>query len=145
MVTLVLVVEAEVLEIVLDTLDSVEDELADVVDVVDEIMLEVTLDTLEDVDTELDDVEDEVVDFVDEDDVAVPSAAVPCIRSSVYPPSLQNVRYDAEIPSELGRKTSGILRDAPAAKMEPTVGKLGDVYPLPTIEEVTLLYGIPLA
>ena len=78
------------------------------------------------------DVEDEVVDVVvvdeeEDDDGAVPWAAVPCIKSSVYPPSLQNVRYDAEIPSEFGRKTSGIFKEAPAAKVEPTAGKLGEV------------------
>jgi hypothetical protein len=80
---------------------------------------------------ELDDVEDEVVDVVvvdeEDDDGAVPWAAVPCIKSSVYPPSLQNVRYDAEIPSEFGRKTSGIFKEAPAAKVEPTAGKFGEV------------------
>jgi hypothetical protein len=42
----------------------------------------------------------------------------------VYPPSLQNVRIDAEIPVELGLKTSGIVREAPGAKVEPTAGKL---------------------
>ena len=78
------------------------------------------------------DVENEVVDVVvvdeeEDDDGAVPWAAVPCIKSSVYPPSLQNVRYDAEIPSEFGRKTSGIFKEAPAAKVEPTAGKLGEV------------------
>ena len=78
------------------------------------------------------DVEDEVVDVVvvdeeEDDDGAVPWAAVPCIKSSVYPPSLQNVRYDAEIPSEFGRKTRGIFKEAPAAKVEPTAGKLGEV------------------
>lgn len=63
----------------------------------------------------------------DEEDVAEPWAAVPCIRSSVYPPSLQKVRYVADIPVERGLKTSGMLREAPAAKVDPTAGKLGDV------------------
>jgi hypothetical protein len=76
--------------------------------VVDESVLEVAIDEVEVAATELD----------------VPLAAVPCIRRSVYPPSLQNVRVDAEIPVELGLKTSGIVREAPGAKVEPTAGKL---------------------
>ena len=111
MVTLVLIIVEELLELVVDT----DEEL-----LIDELELLIL------------DVEDEVVDVVvvdeeEDDDGAVPWAAVPCIKSSVYPPSLQNVRYDAEIPSEFGRKTSGIFKEAPAAKVEPTAGKLGEV------------------
>jgi len=123
-VTLVLIIdeelldELELLELVVDT----DEEL-----LIDELELLI----LDVVATELDEVEDEDVDVVvddeEDDDEAVPWAAVPCIKSSVYPPSLQNVRYDAEIPSEFGRKTSGIFKEAPAAKVEPTAGKLGEV------------------
>jgi hypothetical protein len=119
--------------------------LVDVVEV-DGMVLEVTVD--DDV-TTLDELEDELVDVVDEvedeDDDAVPCCAVPCIESSVYPPSLQNVRYETEIPSEFGRNTSCTVNEAPAAKVEPTAGKFGEVYPFPTTDDVTLLYGIPLA
>jgi hypothetical protein len=45
----------------------------------------------------------------------------------VYPPSLQRVRYVADIPVERGLKTRGIIREAPAAKVDPTAGKFGDV------------------
>jgi hypothetical protein len=116
-VTLVLIIVEELLELVVDT----DEEL-----LIDELELLI----LDVVATELDEVEDEDVDVVvddEDDDEAVPWAAVPCIKSSVYPPSLQNVRYDAEIPSEFGRKTSGIFKEAPAAKVEPTAGKLGEV------------------
>jgi hypothetical protein len=61
------------------------------------------------------------------------------MRRSVYPPSLQNVRYDAEIPVVLGKNTRGMVREAPAANVEPTAGKLALVYPFPTTGEVTLL------
>lgn len=61
------------------------------------------------------------------------------------PPSLQKVRYDAEIPLALGEYTNGIVRDAPAASVDPTAGKLALVNPFPTTEEVTLLKGRPLA
>ena len=124
MITLVLIIdeelldELELLELVVDT----DEEL-----LIDELELLI----LDVVATELDEIEDEDVDVVvddeEDDDEAVPWAAVPCIKSSVYPPSLQNVRYDAEIPSEFGRKTNGIFTEAPAAKVEPTAGKLGEV------------------
>jgi hypothetical protein len=45
----------------------------------------------------------------------------------------------------LGKKTKGIVREAPAAIVEPTAGNFVDVYPFPTVDEVTLLYGIPVA
>ena len=114
-------------------------ELLDVVTLVriveEELLDELELLILDVVATELDEVEDEDSDVVvdeedddeEDDDEAVPWAAVPCIKSSVYPPSLQNVRYDAEIPSEFGRKTSGIFKEAPAAKVEPTAGKFVEV------------------
>lgn len=57
----------------------------------------------------------------------------------MYPPSLQKVRYDAEIPVAFGKKVKGITREAPAAKVDPTAGKLELLYPLPTVDEVTLL------
>jgi hypothetical protein len=120
-VELVLIVDEELLD-GLELLVDTDEEL-----LIDELELLI----LDVVATELDDVEDEVVDVVvvdeEDDDCAVPWAAVPCIKSSVYPPSLQNVRYDAEIPSEFGRKTSGIFKEAPAAKVEPTAGKFGEV------------------
>ena len=120
MVTLVLIVDEELV-----------DELELLVDTDEELLIdELEMLVLDVVATELDEVEDEDVDVVvdeEDDDEAVPWAAVPCIKSSVYPPSLQNVRYDAEIPSEFGRKTSGIFKEAPAAKVEPTAGKFGEV------------------
>ena len=45
---------------------------------------------------------------------------------------------EAAIPVELGKNTKGMVREAPAAKVEPTAGKFVDVKPFPTVEEVTL-------
>jgi hypothetical protein len=108
--------------------------------VLDERLLDEACDELEVATTELDEVEEDDVDDVEEEEVEVretwleeeeddaePWAAVPCIRTSVYPPSLQKVRYVADIPVERGLKTSGIVREAPAAKVDPTAGNLGDV------------------
>jgi hypothetical protein len=123
----------ELLDVVLIVDEELLDELELLVDTDEELLIdELELPILDVVDTELDDVEDEVLDVVvvvdeEDDDGAVPWAAVPCIKSSVYPPSLQNVRYDAEIPSEFGRKISGIFKEAPAAKVDPTAGKFGEV------------------
>lgn len=61
------------------------------------------------------------------------------------PPSLQKLIVDAAIPVELGRKTRGMVKDAPAAKVEPIAGKFEDVNPFPTVVEVTLWYGWPVA
>jgi hypothetical protein len=58
----------------------------------------------------------------------------------IYPPSsLQIVRYDAWIPVSAGENTNGTTREAPAARVAPRAGKLGDVYPNPTVAEVMLV------
>ena len=98
-----------------EVLDEAVEEMVLEESVLDERLLDEASDELEVDETE------------DEEDDADPWVAVPCIRSTVYPPSLQKVRYVADIPVERGLKTSGIVREAPAAKVDPTVGKLGDV------------------
>lgn len=103
--------------------EDVVDEGVMLEDVVDEdVMLEDVLD--EDVRVLEEDVVDDDVRLWEDDEVVVPWVAVPVIKRSVYPPSLQNVRYEAEIPLTVGPKNSGIVIDAPAANWDPTVGKL---------------------
>lgn len=62
-----------------------------------------------------------------EDGTAAPCSAIPCNNNVVYPPSLHHVRYEAQIPVALGLNTKGIVRLAPAANVDPTAGKFGEV------------------
>jgi hypothetical protein len=105
----------------------------------DEMVLEVETDTELDVEIELA-VEVELVDGRTEEELeVVPCWALACIAKVMYPPtSLQNVRYEAWIPVVLGENTNGTTREAPAAKLDPTAGKFGDVYPFPTVDPLTL-------
>jgi hypothetical protein len=118
--------EVDVL-VAVEVLETVEDVVGT------ELVVEIVL-LIEDVDVDVDDLEGGVEE-VDDD----PGCALACIANLMYPPtSLQNVRNDAWIPLMVGENTNGTTRDAPAAKVDPTAGKLDEVYPLPTVDEVTL-------
>jgi hypothetical protein len=124
--------EVDVL-VAVEVLETVADVVGTELVVDKELVVEIVL-WIEDVDVDVDDVE-ERVEEVDDD----PCCALACIANVMYPPSsLQNVRNDAWIPVVVGENTNGTTREAPAAKVDPTAGKLDEVYPLPTVDEVTL-------
>ena len=72
--------------------------------------------------------EEEELALIDEEvakleEVVVLWAAVPVNKTSTYPPtSLQNVRYEAEIPVVEGPKNNFIVMEAPGANWELTLG-----------------------
>jgi hypothetical protein len=72
--------------------------------------------------------EEEELALIDEEvakleEVVVLWVAVPVNNTSTYPPiSLQNVRYEAEIPVVDGRKNKFIVMEAPGTNWELTLG-----------------------
>jgi hypothetical protein len=80
------------------------------------------------IDEEVAKLEEEELDLIEEvevmlEEVVVLWAAVPVNKTSTYPPtSLQNVRYEAEIPVVEGPKNNFIVMEAPGANWELTLG-----------------------
>ena len=80
------------------------------------------------IDEEVAKLEEEELDLIEEvevmlEEVVVLWVAVPVNKTSTYPPtSLQNVRYEAEIPVVDGPKNKFIVMEAPDANWELTLG-----------------------